>query len=134
MRSSRSFISGSFENRSRDMSEVLLVSGRGGHFDLPDLELPVEVGKLAARVLQKELSLEQEDGAEYVEEQNGGRDTNPLSVRVEQDDFVGRHELQLAQEPEAVGEKESDRDEERVGNHVFLQTSRGLETPLPKRS
>jgi len=104
---------------------MLLVSGRGGHFDLPDLELSVEVGKLAARVLQKELSLEQENGAEYVEKQNGGGDTNPLSVRMEQDSFVRRHELQLAQEPEAVGEKESDGDEERVGNHVFLQTSRG---------
>jgi hypothetical protein len=107
------------------MSEMLLVLGRGGQFDLPDLELPVEVGKLAARVLQKELSLEQENGTEYVEKQNRGRDTNPLSVRMEQDSFVGRHELQLAHEPEAVGEKESDRDEERVSNHVFLQTSRG---------
>jgi hypothetical protein len=107
------------------MSEMLLVSGRGGHFDLPDLELPVEVGKLAARVLQKELSLEQENGAEYIEKQNGGGDRNPLSVRMEQDDFVRRHELQLAHEPEAVGKKESDRDEERVGNHVFLATSRG---------
>jgi hypothetical protein len=84
------------------MSEMLLVLGRGGHFDLPDLELSIEVGKLATRVLQKELSLEQENGAEYVEKQNGGRDTNPLSVRMEQDGFVARHELQLAHEPKAV--------------------------------
>jgi hypothetical protein len=107
------------------MSEMLLVSGRGGHLDLPDLELSVEVGKLAARIFQKELSLQQEDSAEYIEKQDGDRCTNPTSVRMEQDRFVGSHEPQFAHEPETVCKNESDRDEERVGNHVFLQTSRG---------
>jgi hypothetical protein len=92
------------------MLEGLLVLRRGGHLDLPDMELPVEVGKLAARVLKKKLSLQQENNAEYVEKQDGGRSANPISIRMEQDSFVCRHEFQLAHKPEAVGEKESDRD------------------------
>jgi hypothetical protein len=99
------------------MSERLLVLGGRGHLNLTALELPIEVGKLAARVFQKKLSLQQKDPAKYVEKQDDSRSANPISVRVEQDSFVRSHELQLAHKPEAVGEKKSDRDEECVGNH-----------------
>jgi hypothetical protein len=49
------------------MSKGLLVLGRSGHLDLPALELPVEVGELATCVLQKKLSLQEKNGAKYVE-------------------------------------------------------------------
>ena len=103
---------------------MFLVSGRGGHLDLADLELPVEVGKLATGVLQEKLSLQQQDGAEYVEKQKGSQTANPLPIRVEQGGFVSYHELQFAHQPEGVGEKESDGDEESVGNHDVLPISR----------
>ena len=108
--------------------------GGRGHLDLPDLELPVEVGKLAARVFQKKLSLQQEDGTEYIKKQDGGRGANPVSIGMKQDSFVRGHELQLAHEPEAIGEKKSDGDEECIGNHLFLQVSRVLKIRFRRRS
>src|SRR5579859_1586797 len=105
---------GSVGNGSRDISGLLLILRWRGHFDLPDLELPVEVGQLAAGVLQEKLSLQKQHGTEYVEKQNSARSQNPCAVGMKQDTLVGGHELQLAHEPEPVGEKESDGDEEGV--------------------
>lgn len=43
---------GSSEKASRDTSGFLLVRNGSGHFDLADLKLPVEMGKLAAGVFE----------------------------------------------------------------------------------
>src|ERR1051325_7648254 len=110
MLSPRSSISGLLGNGSRDMSGALLVLVRSRHLELTNCELPVEVGKLAASVLQKKLPLQQQDRAEYVAKQNGSRAANRWSVRVKQDRFVLGHELQLAHEPKTVGQQESDGD------------------------
>src|ERR1051326_6839142 len=93
MISPRSSISGLLGNGSRDMSGMLLILVRSRHLDLTNLELPVEVGELAAGVLQKKLSLQQQDRAEYVEKQNSSCAANPWSIRVKQDRFVRSHEL-----------------------------------------
>src|SRR5207245_5001885 len=89
----------SSKRASRDIAGCLLFL-RQGHFDLAELELPVEMGKFPSRVFEEELTLQEQDRSKDIEEQDSSGGQNRVSVLAEKHALVRGHELQLVHEPE----------------------------------
>src|SRR5262249_12919882 len=114
---------GSKEKLSLDMPFLLGCVRRHRQFDLSDVELLVEMGKLAPGVFEKKLALEKECGSEDVQEQHRRAGQKDGPVFMKEHPLVGGQELQLVHEPEAVSEKQSDGEEECVRDHGLSHAS-----------
>src|ERR1022692_412442 len=105
---------------SRDISVRLLVACGRGHLRLAHVELLVQMRELPPRVLQEEPAVERESGGENIQEENDDGHKNDRTVFAEEDALIGRHELQLVEQPEAVSKQKSNRQDEGVGDHGFV--------------
>src|ERR1700735_2059081 len=76
------------------------------HFDLTGLKLAIQMREFAPGIFEEELSLEKKRRAENVQEEHGQRQQKRRRIGVVQDVLVRSHELQLIEQPEAVGEQE----------------------------
>src|SRR5439155_25314933 len=80
----------SSKKASRDIAGCLLFF-RQGHFDLAELELPVEMGKFPSRVFEEELALQEQDRSKDIEEQDSSGGQNRVSVLAEKHALEGGH-------------------------------------------
>src|SRR5262249_15553170 len=69
---------------------------------------------------EEEFPLQNQESPEHIQEQHREGNKDDRSVRMKENGFVGRHELQLIEKPEAVGKKNCDGQEQSVANHRYF--------------
>jgi hypothetical protein len=87
--------------------------------------LLIDVGEFSSGIFQKELALDRVHSSENIHKQDRGAEKDYSSILMKEDVPVRDEEFQLAHQPEARGQKDSDGDDEGIRNQGILRACRG---------